>query len=73
MVPPADAAEAQAKIKSEIPGKGKEYEKKGEAMASRAGQKLDSAVRLTLAALLFDANGSDTRSMMRVANFRRLR
>lgn len=40
----ADAAEAQAKVRSEIPGKEKEYEKKGEAMAVRAGQKLDKTV-----------------------------
>ena len=41
----ADAAEAQAKIKSDLPGKEKEFEKKGEAMASRAGQTLDRTVR----------------------------
>jgi hypothetical protein len=42
--PTADAAEAQAKLKSEVPGKEKEYEKKGEALASQAGQKFDKAV-----------------------------
>jgi len=41
----ADAAEAQAKIKSDAPGKEKEFEKKGEAMANRAGQQLDRTVR----------------------------
>jgi hypothetical protein len=44
VLPLADAAEAQAKIKSEAPRKEKEYEKKGEAMAAQAGQKLDRAV-----------------------------
>ena len=41
----ADASKASAKLKSEVPGKTKEVEKKGEAYAQSAGSKLDSAVR----------------------------
>ena len=40
----ADAAEAQAKIKSEVPGKTEEFQKKGEAQAAKAGQQFDKAV-----------------------------
>lgn len=40
----ADAARVKSKLRSEVPGKEKEYEKKGEAMAHRAGQQLDRAV-----------------------------
>lgn len=45
MNPSADAAEVQAKIRSDGKGKEKEFEKKGEAIATQAGQKLDKAVR----------------------------
>jgi hypothetical protein len=41
----ADASKASAKLKSEVPGKAKEVEKKGEAYAQSAGSKFDSAVR----------------------------
>lgn len=44
----ADAAKAEAKVKSEIPGTAKEYEKKGEAQAAKAGQKFDKAVSLAV-------------------------
>jgi len=39
----ADLSKASAKIKSEIPGRGKEAQKKGEAWASEAGLKIDNA------------------------------
>jgi len=42
----ADASKASAKLKSEVPGKTKEVEKKGEAYAQSAGSKLDGAVRV---------------------------
>lgn len=42
-------------------------------MASRAGQKLDKAVRLTVAVLLRDANAFDYRLMMPAARFRKRR
>jgi hypothetical protein len=38
-------SEASAKVKSELPGRGKEVEKKSEAWASEAGAKIDNAVR----------------------------
>jgi hypothetical protein len=38
-------AKASAKVKSEIPGRAKEAQKKGEAWASEAGAKIDNAVR----------------------------
>jgi len=41
----ADAAKASAKVKSEAPGRAKEAEKQGEAIAQSAGSKFDSAVR----------------------------
>ncbi|KAH8596527.1 hypothetical protein B0O99DRAFT_620685 [Bisporella sp. PMI_857] len=39
----SDLARASAKVKSEIPGRGKEAQKEGEKWASEAGAKLDSA------------------------------
>jgi hypothetical protein len=42
----ADASKASAKIKSEVPGKTKETEKKAEAYAQSAGSKFDNAVRM---------------------------
>jgi len=39
----ADLSKASAKIKGELPGRGKEAQKKGEAWASEAGQKFDNA------------------------------
>jgi len=39
----ADMAKASAKIKGELPGRGKEAQKTGEAWASEAGAKIDSA------------------------------
>lgn len=42
----ADLAKASAKIKGEMPGRGKEAQKTGEAWATEAGAKIDSAVRL---------------------------
>jgi len=39
----ADLSKASAKIKSELPGRGKEAQKNAEAWASEAGQKVDSA------------------------------
>ncbi|KAI9746549.1 MAG: hypothetical protein M1818_000262 [Claussenomyces sp. TS43310] len=39
----ADVSKASAKLKSEMPGKGKQTEKQTEAWASEAGAKLDSA------------------------------
>jgi len=39
----ADISKASAKVKSEIPGRGKEAQKEGEKWASEAGAKLDSA------------------------------
>ncbi|KIW89073.1 uncharacterized protein Z519_10558 [Cladophialophora bantiana CBS 173.52] len=39
----ADASKLSSQIKSEIPGKEKEAEKKGEAVASQAGRKFDQA------------------------------
>lgn len=44
----ADASKASAKMKSEVPGKTKEAEKKGEAYAQAAGSKVDSAVCMTV-------------------------
>lgn len=40
----ADAHKVSAQVKSEIPGREKEAEKKGEALAQQAGQKFDRAV-----------------------------
>ncbi|KAF7506078.1 hypothetical protein GJ744_012229 [Endocarpon pusillum] len=40
----ADAAKVQAKLKSDLPGREKEFEKKGEAIATQAGQKIDHAI-----------------------------
>lgn len=42
----ADASKVSSQIKNDLPGKEKEAEKKGEAIASQAGQKFDQAVRL---------------------------
>ncbi|OAP58799.1 hypothetical protein AYL99_06096 [Fonsecaea erecta] len=39
----ADASKLSSQIKSEVPGKEKEAEKKGEAIAAQAGQKFDQA------------------------------
>jgi len=39
----SDISRASAKVKSEIPGRGKEAQKEGEKWASEAGAKLDSA------------------------------
>jgi hypothetical protein len=44
---PADLSKASAKVKGEIPGTGKEVEKKADLWATEAGQKIDSAVCLT--------------------------
>jgi Skp family chaperone for outer membrane proteins len=43
----ADASKLSAKVKSEVPGKEKEAEKKGEELAQRAGASLDKAVGLS--------------------------
>lgn len=40
----ADVSKASAKVQSELPGRTKEAEKKGQAWASEAGAKLDNAV-----------------------------
>ena len=40
----ADTSKLSSQIKNELPGKEKEAEKKGEALASQAGQKIDQAV-----------------------------
>ena len=40
-----DASRVSAKVKSDLPGSGKEAKKEGEVWAEKAGQKLDSAVR----------------------------
>ncbi|KKY18173.1 putative calcofluor white hypersensitive protein [Phaeomoniella chlamydospora] len=40
----ADASKVTAKIKGELPGRGKEAEKRGEAFASQAGKTLDDTV-----------------------------
>ena len=42
--PTADASKVSAKIKSEVPGREKEFEKRGEAYASEAGKKVEDAV-----------------------------
>jgi len=39
----SDVASASAKVKSEIPGRGKEAQNEGEKWAAQAGSKLDSA------------------------------
>jgi len=39
-----DAASAAARLKSELPGRGKEAQKQGEVWAKEAGVKLDSTV-----------------------------
>ncbi|KAI9673065.1 MAG: hypothetical protein M1829_004379 [Trizodia sp. TS-e1964] len=39
-----DASRASAKVKSELPGSGKQIEKKGEEWATRAGAKIDSTI-----------------------------
>lgn len=44
-VPSADTSKASAKVKGELPGRTKEAQKTGEAWASEAGAKIDSAVR----------------------------
>ena len=40
----ADSSKVTAKIKGELPGRGKEAEKRGEAFASQAGKTLDDTV-----------------------------
>lgn len=60
----ADAAQASAKIKSEVPGKEKEYEKKGEALAAQAGKGLDRTVRHSVRHQLCLLNVFGTRSRM---------
>ena len=52
----ADASKLSSQIKSDIPGKEKEAEKKGEALASQAGQKFDKAVTSPLLFLPSNAN-----------------
>jgi len=47
----ADLSKASAKIKGELPGRGKEVQKKGEAWASEAGQKFDNATEKARAEL----------------------
>lgn len=49
----ADAREAQAKIKGNVPGKEKEYEKRGEELAAQAGRQFDKAVCNSADAALF--------------------
>jgi len=44
----SDLSRASAKVKSEVPGRGKEAQKEGEKWASEAGAKLDNAVSITL-------------------------
>lgn len=41
---PDDATSASAKLKGELPGSGKEAQKKGEELSKRAGAAIDSAV-----------------------------
>ena len=43
---PDDAASATARVKSDLPGKGKEAKLQGEVWAKQAGAKLDHAVSL---------------------------
>ena len=40
-----DASRASAKVKSEMPGSGKEMKKEGEVWAEKAGRQLDQTVR----------------------------
>lgn len=40
----ADVHKASAKVKSELPGRGKQYEKEAEATGKQAGAKFDEAV-----------------------------
>ncbi|KAL2073628.1 hypothetical protein VTL71DRAFT_10954 [Oculimacula yallundae] len=47
----ADFHRASAKIKSEVPGRAKEFQKDGEKWASEAGAKLDNAVEKSKAEL----------------------
>ncbi|KAI1260898.1 hypothetical protein F5Y18DRAFT_431684 [Xylariaceae sp. FL1019] len=47
----ADAHRASAKVKSELPGRGKEFEKDAEKYAAQAGAKVDSAIGKTQAEL----------------------
>lgn len=44
----ADASKASAKIQGELPGRGTQAKKQGEAWATEAGNKLDSAVSFSV-------------------------
>lgn len=41
-----DMHSASAKVKGEVPGRGKEAEKEAEKLGAQAGAKIDSAVRI---------------------------
>jgi hypothetical protein len=43
----ADAHKLSAEVKHDLPGRGKEFEKKGEALTSQAGREIDRAVRIS--------------------------
>ena len=45
----ADAHKLSAEVKHDLPGRGKEAEKKGEVFTSQAGREIDKAVSIAIA------------------------